>query len=551
MLFSHGVDFFIKTKTKLPKSLYTLARNVIYAALFALITLPIIVTIYYLFYKTYDAAILVACLSFTCLLTVIYLLIYFSQIEKNALLESLHNLLNEQRLAIVYIMQNLKERKILATKLMQLAHYDQLTGLPNKILYGINVNTGIKKAKVTHSRLFILYLDLDNFKNINNILGHHLGDLYLKELARQLKKCLGPQDIISRFGGDEFFFALTTIDSVNDAITFANKLIKMIRSPLKIKKYDVTSGCSIGIAVYPDHGIDIDTLIKSADIALSNAKLRGKGTIQLYDEKFNLELQRQIKLENYLRAAIKNNELHIDFQPQFDLKNRQIVSIEALMRWEHPVLGIVQPDTFIPLAEKIGIITTIGEWVLKDACKYFKSWQDAGLVDPNTKISINLSIIQVEQVDFLQTVIDILKTVAVDPKCIELELTESIISTTPDTVFALFKNLSSLGVSIVMDDFGTGYSSFSRLSTFPLNSLKIDKSFFYIFAQKNQDIINSIISLAHNLGLKVVAEGIESEEQFEFLRAGGCDYVQGFYLCPPYDATRMKHYLTDLKNKAI
>lgn len=445
----------------------------------------------------------------------------------------------------IYVMRDITEQKESEQRLAYLAHYDQLTGLPNRLLYEILLNACMTKAKSNNSHVVLLYLDLDNFKNVNNTLGHDIGDIFLNEAAKRFKKCVRENDVICRLGGDEFIFILDDIRDIKDSAIVAKKIISVLKKPIQIKEYEVISGSSIGIAVFPDNGIDAITLTKHADIAMYQAKANGRNNYQYFDEKLNNHVLSQIILENQLQNALRNNEFFIVYQPQYETITHDIVGIEALIRWKNPALGLIKPDDFIPCAEKIGIITTIGEWVLKEACNQFKKWQNADLINPGTKIAINLSIIQMKQANFLQKVTGILEEVAINPKCVELELTESMIMDDPRSALQILQKLVRLGIQIAIDDFGTGYSSLSRLKNFPVHILKIDKSFLYDLAhnKSNASIIQSIISLAHGLGLKVVAEGVETTEQFAFLKENYCDYIQGFYFNPPLDVDTITQLL--------
>lgn len=449
----------------------------------------------------------------------------------------------------VFIMRDITERKESEKRLAYLAHYDQLTGLPNRLLFEDLLKNSIKKAEKHGSHVALLYLDLDNFKTVNNTLGHDIGDLFLNAVAKRFAKYAHENDFICRLSGDEFLFILDDMHEINNATITAHNIIEDLKNPIQIKGYQVTIGASIGIAVYPNNGKDVVTLTKNADIAMYQAKANGRNNFQYFDEVLNKQVMSQIILEKHLLAGLHNKEFFLVYQPQYDLLTNQIIGIEALIRWKNPVLGLIKPDAFIPTAEKIGIINAIGEWVLKEACRQFKEWQDKGFIYRKTKIAINLSIMQMKQSNFLEKVIETLVEVNINPKSVELELTESMIMDDPHRALILLEKISALGITIAIDDFGTGYSSLSRLKQFPVHILKIDKSFLYDLSvsRDNASIIKSIISLAHGLGLTVVAEGVETPEQLLFLKENDCDYVQGFYFSQPLTKMDMEALLQKSK----
>ena len=452
----------------------------------------------------------------------------------------------------VFVMRDITERKESEKRLAYLAHYDQLTGLPNRHLYELLLKKAINKANKHHSHVILLYLDLDNFKNVNNTLGHDVGDLFLNEMAKCFMKYTHENDVICRLSGDEFVFILDDVYEINNATITAHNIIDDLKTPIDVKGYQVSTGTSIGIAMYPENGADVVTLTKNADIAMYHAKANGRNNFQYFDEKLNKHVLSQLVLENQLRSALQNNEFFLVYQPQYEIISNQIVGIEALIRWKNPMLGLIKPDAFIPTAEKVGIISSIGEWVLKDACNQFKKWQDAGLINRRTKIAINLSIIQMKQANFLEKIIETLVEVNINPASVELELTESMIMEDPHSSLVLLEKIVSLGITIAIDDFGTGYSSLSRLKQFPVHILKIDKSFLYdlSLSRDNASIIISIIALAHGLGLTVVAEGVETAEQLAFLKENGCDYVQGYYFNPPLEVKNMANLLSHASKEA-
>ncbi len=436
---------------------------------------------------------------------------------------------------ISLLQDSLAKRKRVSKKLLTLAQYDPLTNLPNRSYCNALLNRAIIHAKKSAESFAILYIDLDNFKNINNLLGHDIGGLLLIESAKRFRKCLKEGDSVCRLGGDEFICIIRKIERYLDAENVAKKIIIELCKPCMINKYSINTSPSIGIAIFSDQSTDKTSLIKSAEIAMYSAKNLGKNTYKFYTKEIDQKLNRMATIEEHLSKAIENNEFTMAYQPQFSPKTLEIVGIEALLRWDNSDLGKIGPDEFIPIAEKMGVITLIGDWVIKQSCTDLQTWLNAGLISSKIKLAINLSIIQVMQKDFLDTISAHFKTGEINTNLIELELTESMIMSDSVETINILEKLRNLGLSIAIDDFGVGNSSLNRIATIPADILKIDKSFVDSIPHDRKSVatIRSVISLAHGLDLKIVAEGVETHEQFEFLKEYGVYAIQGFYISAP------------------
>ena len=426
------------------------------------------------------------------------------------------------------------ERKRLELKFRHLAEsYDALTGLPNRVLFYDRLNQAIAQARRTNTLLALLCLDIDDFKSINETLGHALGDKLLAEVAKRLTECLRASDSIARLGGDEFAFMALLPDSARgeDAGIAAQRIFDTLKRPFLIDKQELFVSTSIGASVFPMDGDNAETLLKNADTAVHRAKREGREKFRLYSKSMNIKASARLAMGNALRRALEREELLLHYQPQIDLRSRRISGVEALMRWRHPEWGFVSPSQFIPLAEETDLIVPLGEWALHQACAQNKRWQNDGL--PCVPVAVNLSSRQIKRNTLPDTVTRVLRETGLEPKFLELELTESGLMETGDSVTSILRRLKETGVRISIDDFGTGYSSLSYLKSFPIDTLKIDQSFIRdIIANKDDAaIVNSIITMAHNLRLDVIAEGVETIEQVIFLREIGCDHMQGHYFC--------------------
>jgi diguanylate cyclase (GGDEF)-like protein len=429
------------------------------------------------------------------------------------------------------------------SRLDRLAHHDTLTGLPNRLLLTARMEHALARARRDNHMVAVLFLDLDHFKDINDTLGHPVGDLLLKETAHRLTACVREEDTVGRLGGDEFTLILEDLEDSGLASSVAQRILASLAEKFVLDSHEVFVSCSIGISLFPGDGDDAVTLFKNADSALYRAKEQGRNNSQFYTEELTTRAMQRLAMETSLRHAIERNELRLYYQPQIDLYNGQVIGIEALLRWQHPELGLVLPDVFIPLAEETGLILPIGEWVLRTACARLKSWMAAGL--PRIVVGVNLSSRQFNQKNLYDTVAAALHDSGLPPDCLELELTERIIMQDAEAAIVSLTKLKSLGVRFSIDDFGTGYSSLSYLKRFPIDRIKIDQSFVRNITTDPEDaaVSQAIISMSHSLNLKTVAEGVETAEQREFLRARQCDEVQGFHFSRPLPESEMEQLL--------
>lgn len=443
------------------------------------------------------------------------------------------HLLDGQPIGRVWSFRDVTDWKRAEERLIELAHFDPLTGLPNRTLFQDRLRQALPQASRNGKMVALLFLDLDRFKLVNDSLGHTVGDLLLKEAAGRLARGIRKSDTVARLGGDEFILLLTNVTSVHDAAKVAQKILDDFSRPFGLQGPELFVTPSIGITLYPFDGDDIDLLLKNADTAMYRAKQLGRNNYQFYSTDMNKTTIAQLTLESSLRYALKREEFLIHYQPQVDLKTGQIISVEALLRWQHPSLGLICPDEFIPVAEETGLIVPIGEWVLRTACKQTAAWREAGL--PPLRTIVNLSIRQFKLQNLIKTVEQILTEAGLGPEHLGLELTESILMENEERTVGVLTELSRLGIQLSIDDFGTGYSSLRYLKCFPIHILKIDQSFVREIATSTTDaaIATSIITLAHSLGLKVVAEGVETAAQVEFLRTHACDGIQGYYFSKP------------------
>lgn len=436
------------------------------------------------------------------------------------------------------------ERKQAAETIRHLAYHDSLTSLPNRMLFRDRFLHALALAHRKKEMLAMLFLDLDRFKKINDTLGHAAGDRLLQAVAERLKKTLREGDTIARLGGDEFMILLSGVKAVEDAAKVAEKILYAIRPSFMIDGHELHITTSIGISLYPYDGQDTDTLVKNADIALYRAKEYGRNNYQLYTAAMNARAFEQLALENSLRRALEREELFLMYQPLIDLKTRTISGLEALIRWQSPNGQIHPPDTFIPLAEDTGLIVPMGEWIFNTACRQIKLWQAQGLeIYP---VAVNLSARQFQQQNLIGEISKALEEHQVEPQYLAIELTESTILKNADLAIDTLREFKLMGIQISIDDFGTGYSSLSYLKRFPVDALKIDRSFVNDCIENADDaaIVSAIISMAHSLKLQVVAEGVETGSQLEFLRTQNCDKMQGYLISPPMAASQFASFLS-------
>ncbi len=451
----------------------------------------------------------------------------------------------------------LRLKNTLTAKVYQdrLAYYDRLTGLPNRRLFMDRLERTLLRAKSRSIDCALLHIDLDRFKQINDALGHSVGDALLQAVADRLEGSIRPTDFLgvpgipnvdnplARVGGDEFSVLLPGVGAFERAAGVARRIHTGLAEPFHLDEHDLYVTSSIGIALFPADGADVETLLANANIAMSHAKKRGRNGFQFYDPSQNSESVESLGLENQLRRAIERKQLRLHYQPKVDIETGRIIGAEALMRWEHPELGFVDPDRFIPIAEEVGLITSLGEWALRTACQQNQAWQNAGL--PPISIAVNVSGKQFQNERFVETIRSALEGSRMDAKHLVLELTESVIVENPVETAKMLEAIKAMGARTSVDDFGTGHSSLSSLKRFPIDELKIDRSFVQNVPQDEDDaaIANAIILIGHTLGLTVVAEGVETAEQLAFLKDRLCDTYQGYLRSEPVPAEDFERLL--------
>jgi diguanylate cyclase (GGDEF)-like protein/PAS domain S-box-containing protein len=438
---------------------------------------------------------------------------------------------------------DITERKQHDAELEYQASHDSLTGLPNRTLLRDRIEQAIVKAQRDNHHVAVVFVDLDHFKLINDSLGHHVGDRLLLEVADRLMACVRGHDSVARQGGDEFVIVLTEQHDENETIAIVSRLLDVISQPWIDEDQEYGLSCSVGISCYPNDGDNPDALLRCADVAMYKAKESGRSTYHFYTPELNEAISERLELENSLRHALERDEFRVYYQPRIEVGSGRILGAEALIRWDCPGKGIVPPDSFISIAEETGLIIPIGQWILQEACRQNSAWQRAGL--PPISVSVNLSPIQFRHAGLVQSVAAALAQAALDPAYLELELTESFVMHDAERINVAMQSLKALGVDIAVDDFGTGYSSLSYLKRFPVDRLKVDKSFVRDIDSDPDDaaIVRAIITLGHALGLKVVAEGVETRAHLEFLQQHGCDELQGYYFSRPVPAIEMEAML--------
>lgn len=464
-------------------------------------------------------------------------------VENNTLLRRFHMWNDQLEQEVAKRINELSEKNTQLidaySKMEHMAFHDALTGLPNRRLFEDRLLSAISNAKMQHHIVAVLFLDLDRFKNINDYLGHAIGDLLLQHVAQRLNACLQEGDTASRQGGDEFTLILPnrTIEEISKT---AQALQESLHQPFLLNGNEIRISGSIGIGVYPYDGDSVETLMKNADTALYLAKERGKNNFQFFTTELNERISKKMLLETELHKALEQGEFVVYYQPQLNLRTETITGVEALIRWRHPKYGLVPPSDFIPLAEETGLIVPIGEWMIEQACRQNKSWQQQGY--PPLKMGINLSARQFLQENLLEKITYVLQTTQLDPQYLDLEITESIAMQNVERVIEKLGEIKKLGVHISIDDFGTGYSSLSYLKQFPIHTLKIAQPFIEDIATSEEElaIVNAIITMARSMKLKVIAEGVETEAQLELLEALQCDEVQGFLISRPVSSHQLE-----------
>ncbi len=442
------------------------------------------------------------------------------------------------------IARDITERKRADETIRRQAYYDVLTNLPNRTLFKDRLEQAMKHAHRNKQTLGVIVLDLDRFKNINETLGHILGDKLLVAVSERLLGVLSESETIARFGGDEFTLLLPQVNNLEEATQHAQKIIELLALPFKLNNHELHVTTSIGMAFYPEDGENSEILLKNAETAMYRAKEQGRNNFQLYASVMNVSAFKQLLMENSLRRALEKEEFVVYYQPQIDIKTNKIIGAEALVRWQHPDLGLVFPTEFIGLAEETGLIVPIGEWVIRKVCSQSKKWQDAGY--EKVCISVNLSARQFQQRNLVSNIAAILQETGLDPQYLGLEITESIAMKNADFTIAALMELKKMKIHLSLDDFGTGYSSLSYLKRFPLETLKIDRSFVRDITTDPNDaaIVTAVVALAHSLKLSVVAEGVETEGQLSFLKSHDCDHVQGYIFSHPLSE---ENYLKTLR----
>ncbi|MCR9192141.1 MAG: EAL domain-containing protein [Gammaproteobacteria bacterium] len=448
--------------------------------------------------------------------------------------------------AFLAALRDVTARKKVEETLEHLSEYDFLTDLPNKLSLEITLKKSLARAEKNCKLMALLYLDLDNFKDVNDTLGHDVGDRLLQEVADLLLQDLRKNDSVYRIGGDEFAIILDEVKKPEDAANTATKIINKFLKPRVFDNHEFFINTSIGIAIYPDAGKTITELVKNADSAMYHAKNSGRGNYQYFTPKLNKKIEQHLRFDTRLYQAIENSEFHLVYQPQMSFKTGQIIGFEALLRWDHPTMGDVPPTKFLKLAEKSGFILAIGDWVLQQATKDF-------IQIPNYQnyiMNINLSTSQLHQKGIVTKILDTLKTHQIKPKNFGIELTESVLLSDPEDSVRNINDLSDQGIKISIDDFGTGYSSLAYLKTLSVSYLKIDQSFVADLLEDTNDaaIVRSTLLLAHELGIEVVAEGIETREQFDFLNQHDCDIAQGFLFSKPMTLAKLQRFLKTHKS---
>jgi diguanylate cyclase (GGDEF)-like protein/PAS domain S-box-containing protein len=433
----------------------------------------------------------------------------------------------------VIVFHDVSVARAISAKMSHSAQHDFLTGLPNRMLLNDRIGQAISFGARHKKKVGVLFLDLDGFKHVNDSLGHSVGDKLLQSIAKQLVNCVRGSDTVSRQGGDEFVVLLSEMEQSEDAAIAARKILHQVVKAHAIEQHDLHVTTTIGVSVYPDDGLDAETLIKNADTAMYQAKENTRQSYQFFKAAMNVRAVERQSIEESLRRALERHEFALHYQPKINLETGEITGAEALLRWTHPSRGLVSPAEFIPVAEDCGLILPIGKWVFRKACTQAQAWVDAGL--PPINMAVNVSAMEFRHEHFLEGAFEILKETGLKPGCLELELTESVLMKHAEAAGSVLKTLRAIGVHVAIDDFGTGYSSLSYLRKFPIDALKIDQSFVHQITSypSETSIVTAIISMGRSLGLRVIAEGVETQEELAFLQAHDCEEAQGYYFSRP------------------
>ena len=443
----------------------------------------------------------------------------------------------------VGVLNDITETRRYQDELEHHVNHDALTGLANRHLLHDRLQQALFRAGRRNLRCAVMFLDLDHFKLVNDGLGHHVGDMLLQNVGRELGTILRPEDTVARFGGDEFVLIATEVQDLSDVTDIAERIVSRLATPMMIEDQEIAVSASVGIAIYPLDGDTVEDLLKNADAAMYHAKEAGRNTFSYYSKEMNISISAQFAMKTKLAKAVENGELTLHYQPQADSRSAKLVGFEALLRWDHPELGRVGPDQFIPLAEESGLIVPIGEWVLITACEFAARLKATG--SDFGRVAVNLSARQFYQANLAKLIERILDRSGLPPHCLELEITESMMMGNTDKVLRILSELKEMNIQLAVDDFGTGYSSLGYLRRFPIDRLKIDRSFIDDVpgSQHDATIAKAIISLAHNLNLNVIAEGVETREQLGFLADNGCDEIQGYLLSRPLDGMALTQFV--------
>ena len=440
---------------------------------------------------------------------------------------------------IIFLILEITERKRADERIQFLATRDPLTGLPNRLLFNDRLALSVSNSQRGGRQLALLFIDLDRFKNINDSLGHAAGDAVLITTAVRLASVMRMGDTLARLGGDEFMVLLENFSTMDDVVQVARKLLDVFATPFPVVEHSLTTSCSIGIALYPNDALSVEALVRDAETAMYHSKAKGRGTYQFFSAEMNANVRERLQLENGLRSALADGQLRLAYQPKVDIASGRIVGVEALLRWSHPELGIVAPQRFIPIAEETGLIVEIGLWVLREACSQAQRWRESG--HPELRVAVNLSVRQFGP-DLVAGIESTLRETGMDPALIELEITESLFLRDQEENGAILNQLAALGLHVSLDDFGTGYASMNYIKRFFVDALKIDRSFVRDITSNPHDlaIVKAVLAMAQSLGINVIAEGVETDNQLQVLRALGCNEYQGYLFCAPLPAADLE-----------